>query len=163
MHFIFDLIRKILLGKIHGDPVVLWGDGHQRRELVYIDDFLSALVDLSELRDGETINIGAGEDHSIREFAMLICEVVGYDFDQIRFDTERYVGARSKRLVTDRVDAILPQWRKTDLKTGLMRTIEWMRSSSRFVTTAPRLLVEVPLGPRVTRLEGAETVTRSRA
>src|SRR6185436_13243299 len=40
MHFIFDLIRKILRGKIYGEKVVLWGDGHQKRELIFIDDFV---------------------------------------------------------------------------------------------------------------------------
>src|SRR6476660_1004991 len=44
MHFIFDLIRKIIRGKEYGEQVVLWGDGNQRRELVYIDDFIQILL-----------------------------------------------------------------------------------------------------------------------
>ena len=44
MHFIFDLVRKILAAKAGGPPAVLWGDGHQRRELVYIDDFVDTAI-----------------------------------------------------------------------------------------------------------------------
>ncbi|HEV3007130.1 MAG TPA: NAD-dependent epimerase/dehydratase family protein, partial [Pirellulales bacterium] len=58
MHFIFDLIRKILRGKLIGEPVVLWGDGHQSRELVYIDDFVDAAVRLADRVDNEVINVG---------------------------------------------------------------------------------------------------------
>ena len=50
MHFIFDLIRKILRGKMHGEPVVLWGDGHQTRELVYVEDFVSLALRLAAQR-----------------------------------------------------------------------------------------------------------------
>src|SRR5205814_10308822 len=68
MHFIFDLIRKILRGQLLGEPVVLWGDGHQSRELVYIDDFVDAAVRLADHVDDELINVGAGAEHSIRHF-----------------------------------------------------------------------------------------------
>ncbi len=127
MHFIFDLIRKILIGKTSGEPVVLWGDGDQRRELVYIDDFVSDLLTLADLRSNETINIGAGVDFTIREFALEICTIVGYDFGQIHFDTGRYVGARSKCLRVERLDQILPERSFTPLSEGLKRTISWMR------------------------------------
>ena len=44
MHFIFDLIRKILTAQAGGPPPILWGDGHQKRELVFIDDFVDAML-----------------------------------------------------------------------------------------------------------------------
>ncbi len=93
MHFIFDLIRKVIRGKLYDEPVVLWGDGRQSRELVYVGDFVDAAIRLAGQVDNELINIGAGEEHSIRHFAALICQEVGYDFDRIQFDTSRYVGA----------------------------------------------------------------------
>ena len=89
MHFIFDLIRKIIRGKEYGEQVVLWGDGNQRRELVYIDDFIQILLRLSERLDNELINIGAGEDYSIRDFASHICDLIGYDYSLISFDTTK--------------------------------------------------------------------------
>lgn len=126
MHFIFDLARKILRGKLYGEPVVLWGDGHQRRELVYIDDFVAAAVHLADRVDNEIVNIGAGEEFSIRHFAQLICNEVGFDFDQIEFDTTRYVGARSKCLQIEKWRRLMPDFAPTPLAAGLARAIDWM-------------------------------------
>ena len=125
MHFIFDLIRKILRGKLYGEPVVLWGDGHQRRELVYIDDFVDATIQLAETEENNLINIGAGEDHSIREFASMICDDVKFDFGKIEFDTARYVGARSKCLRVERLRKLLPGMQQTPLSEGIRRTAQW--------------------------------------
>ena len=125
MHFIFDLIRKILRGKLYGEAVVLWGDGHQRRELVYIDDFVNATIRLAETEENNLINIGAGEDHSIREFASMICDEVEFDFGKIEFDTARYVGARSKCLRVERLRKLLPGMQQTLLKEGIRRTVQW--------------------------------------
>lgn len=127
MHFIFDLIRKILRGKLFDEPVVLWGDGHQRRELVFIDDFVSVLLRLDASVENDLVNIGAGEEHSIREFAQAICDIVGYDFGRIRFDESRYVGARSKVLSVARLRRLLPDLVLTPLQTGLSATVEWFQ------------------------------------
>jgi GDP-L-fucose synthase len=98
MHFIFDLIRKILRGKFYNEPVLLWGDGHQKRELVFIDDFVDLLRHLSNTCENELINLGAGSEHTIREFAEAICHIVDYPADAIQYDTSKYVGAKSKCL-----------------------------------------------------------------
>lgn len=128
MHFIFDLIRKILLGKRDGSPVVLWGDGYQRREIVFIADFVRAMLELTSRCENDLINIGAGEEHTIRDFAKLICKEVGYDFEQIRFDTTRHVGARSKCLEVHKLKRLMPDFKPTPLDIGLRCTIEWVRS-----------------------------------
>lgn len=126
MHFIFDLIRKILRGKLHGEPVVLWGDGHQARELVFVDDFAKIALQLADRVDNEVVNIGAGEEYSIRHFAQLICDEVGYDFARIQFDTNRYVGARSKCLSVEKLRRLLPDYKLTPLVEGLAATIQWL-------------------------------------
>jgi GDP-L-fucose synthase len=124
MHFIFDLIRKILRGKLYSEPVVLWGDGHQRRELVFVKDFVRAALRLDG-HDNDLVNIGAGEEHSIRHFAQLISEQVGYDFDKVQFDTTRYVGAKSKCLATKKLRKLIPDFEHTPLEQGLAETIAW--------------------------------------
>jgi GDP-L-fucose synthase len=129
MHFIFDLIRKILAGKREGAPVVLWGDGWQKRELVYRDDFVDIMLRLNTLIENETVNIGAGREHTIREFAQLICDHVGYPFANIQFDTSRYTGAQSKCLVTEKLLGLLPDLRLTPLTQGLDRTIRWFNQA----------------------------------
>ncbi|RJP25218.1 MAG: NAD-dependent epimerase/dehydratase family protein [Deltaproteobacteria bacterium] len=125
MHFIFDLVRKILRGKFLGEPVILWGDGHQRREIFYVEDFVRIALELVLRCENETVNIGAGREYSIREFARLICERVGYDPEALRYDTGRYVGARSKCLDTGKLHSVIPDVRLTSLDAGLGRTIDW--------------------------------------
>lgn len=125
MHFIFDLIRKIIRGKSYSEPVVLWGDGYQRRELVFVDDFVKIVLQLAATRDNDIINIGAGEEFTIRHFAKLICEKVGYDFNAIQFDTSRYVGAKSKCLVVKKLRSLIPALAMTHLDVGLTKTIDW--------------------------------------
>ena len=131
LHFIFDLIRKIVRGKLYGEPVVLWGDGYQKRELVYIDDFVEAMLKLNAAYKNDLVNIGAGEEHTIRHFAQLICDQVGFDFSGIQFDTNRHVGARSKILSVEKMHKLLPAHRMRPLEEGLKTTIQaFMREQS---------------------------------
>lgn len=125
MHFIFDLIRKIIRGKIYGESVVLWGDGYQSRELVFVDDFVKIMMKLAMNVDNQLINIGAGEEFTIRHFAKLICEKVDYDFNLIQFDTGRYVGAKSKCLEVTKLKQYVPNLTLTSLEIGLSKTIDW--------------------------------------
>jgi GDP-L-fucose synthase len=130
MHFIFDLIRKILRGKEYGDEVILWGDGHQKRELVYIDDFIDILLFLSDKVENELINIGAGEEYSIRRFAEIISDFVGYDKNLIQYDTTKYVGAKSKCLDVDKLRKIVDvDDFFTPLDDGLVKTISWFKAA----------------------------------
>lgn len=125
MHFIFDLIRKIIRGKEFDEPVVLWGDGHQKRELVHVDDFVRILFALVPRVDNDLVNIGAGAEHSIRAFAARICEIVGYPPDRIQYDTTRYVGATSKCLNIAKLRSLLPRFNATPLDDGLRATVGW--------------------------------------
>lgn len=125
MHFIFDLIRKIIRGKELGEEVVLWGDGHQKREVVFIDDFVDALLALAQGVDNDLVNIGAGEEFSIRTFVSHICAIVGYPPQDVRYDTARYVGATSKCLDVEKIRRLLPAYRPAPLEDGLRRTIAW--------------------------------------
>jgi len=125
MHFIFDLIRKIIRGKELGEPVVLWGDGHQKRELVHVDDFVRTLLALVPQVENDLVNIGAGNEHSIREFAAAVCRIVGYPEDRIQYDTSRYVGAVSKCLSIAKLRALLPDYGARPIEGGLRSTIEW--------------------------------------
>jgi GDP-L-fucose synthase len=133
MHFIFDLMRKIIRGKEFDEPVVLWGDGHQKRELVHIDDFVRTLIVLVTKVDNDLVNIGAGEEHSIRDFARAICGIVGYSGERIRYDTSRYVGATSKCLNIEKLRALLPAYRPLPLADGLRSSIEWFYASKAYL------------------------------
>ena len=127
MHFIFDLIRKIVRGQQYGEPVVLWGDGYQKRELLFVEDFVRLVPHLMEAGDGELINIGMGQEYSIRQFADLICTRVGYDPGLIQYDTSRYLGATSKCLNVEKFRRLIPNPSLTLLENGIGRTIDWYR------------------------------------
>jgi GDP-L-fucose synthase len=124
MHFIFDLIRKIIRGKEYGEQVALWGDGNQKREIVFVEDFVRILWSLVNQCDTDIFNIGAGQEYSIRTFAEHICEIVGYDASEIAYDTTRYVGAKSKCLNIEKARSTVP-YQLTPLKVGLKETIDW--------------------------------------
>lgn len=132
MHFIFDLIRKIIRGKEFGETVTLWGDGNQKRELVYVKDFAHILIQLANLKSNQIINIGAGVEYSIRHFAELICQEIGYDFSKIEFDLTKYVGAKSKCLSISKLESILTEYPKTTLEIGLKETINWFYNNKAY-------------------------------
>lgn len=123
LHFIFDLIKKILRGKHYGEPVILWGDGNQKRELVLIEDFVALMLRLNGCCSNELVNIGAGEEYSIRHFAKLICDIVDYNFETIQFDVSKYVGAKSKCLAIEKLKTLLPNYNLTPIGKGLEKTI----------------------------------------
>ncbi len=125
MHFIFDLMRKILRGKKYHEPVVLWGDGYQKREIVHVEDFTRLAMQLSGCVKNEIINIGAGEEYTIRDFAQMICEVTGFEFENIQFDETKYVGAKSKVLDITKVKNYVADFALTPIKKGIKETVQW--------------------------------------
>ncbi len=127
MHFIFDLIKKIIRGKKYDEEVVLWGDGEQRREIVFLNDFIDALLKLSNEIENDIINIGAGYDKTIKEFAEIISDIVGYDSSKIKYDTTKYVGAKSKKLDVSKLISIYPDYTNnlTNLEDGIKLVIDW--------------------------------------
>ena len=129
MHFIFDLIRKILIAKKTGKKVILWGNGYQKREIVYIDDFIDDLILLDNEIENDIVNIGANEELSIRGFAKEICEIVDYDNSLIEYDESKYVGAESKFLNTEKEKDIIGELSRTSLKDGLEKTISWFEDN----------------------------------
>ena len=128
MHFIFDLVRKILRGRIYNDPVVLWGDGTQIREIITVNDFVSALFTLEKKIENDLVNIGAGKGHTIREFAELICQKACFPMEKVEFDTSKYVGAKTKVLSTKKLQKILPEFSHTPLKQGIEELVDWFEN-----------------------------------
>lgn len=137
MHFIFDLIRKILRAKYYDEPVVLWGDGYQSREVLLVDDFVRAAVRLTEEHGNDLVNIGAGEEFTIRQFAGFICELVGYDVEKITYDSTRYVGAKSKCLRIEKLKRLQTDFQPTPLTEGLRQTIAWFVENREATLPAP--------------------------
>jgi len=124
-HVLPALIRKFHEGKINNSPeVVVWGTGTPKREFLYVDDLADALVYLMNNYDGsEIVNIGTGEDLSIKELAELIKGVVGYN-GEIVFDSSKPDGMPRKQLDVSKLNSL--GWKaKTGLKEGIEKTYEW--------------------------------------
>ncbi|SIQ97672.1 GDP-L-fucose synthase [Pontibacter lucknowensis] len=96
-HVLPALIRKIHEAKDNGAPTVtVWGTGSPKREFLFADDLAAACVYLMDNYNGrELVNIGTGEDISIKDLALLIKEVIGYE-GELEFDTSKPDGTPRK-------------------------------------------------------------------
>jgi GDP-L-fucose synthase len=123
-HVVPALIAKAHATKLRGGDIVVWGSGNPLRELMYVDDLADALVFVMKSYSGEDhLNIGVGEDISIRNLAETIARIVGVE-SQLKFDSSRPDGAPRKLLDSGRLRAL--GWRpKTGLKEGLEMTYRW--------------------------------------
>jgi GDP-L-fucose synthase len=128
-HVLPAMIRKFAEAKDSGAPSVqVWGTGTPRREFLHVDDVASACVALLERYDEpEPVNIGVGEDISIRELAELVASVVGYD-GALEFDTSRPDGTPRKLLDVSWIQAL--GWKaEIGLRDGLESTYRWYREA----------------------------------
>jgi GDP-L-fucose synthase len=129
-HVLPALIRKFHEAKNRGAPsVVVWGTGTPRREFLYVDDLADALCFLMERWDSEEIiNVGAGEDLTIRELASMVREVVGYA-GEIAFDSSKPDGTPRKLLDVSRMTKL--GWRPSvPLREGIENTYRWFVAAS---------------------------------
>lgn len=124
-HVLPALMRRIHEAKVRGDSeVVIWGSGEPLREFLYVDDLADAcLFLLDNYDDPQTINVGVGEDLSIRDLAELIADVVGYEGNLIQ-DPTKPDGTPRKLLDVSRINAL--GWSaRTPLRDGIAATYAW--------------------------------------
>ncbi|MBI5381000.1 MAG: NAD-dependent epimerase/dehydratase family protein [Opitutae bacterium] len=126
-HFIFDLIKKIVAGKTTGAPVALWGNGQQIRELIYVDDAVKLIHLATEHCPNDLLNLGSGQGATIREYAEMICDIVGYDPARIIYDTTKFTGVSKKVFNTDKIKRLF-DFQFTSIRQGLEETIRYYRS-----------------------------------
>ena len=128
-------VLPALISKFHGSlekskhwVVKLWGDGSPKREFLHVDDLAEALLICMERYDSEEIiNIGTGEDVTIKELAEMIVEVTGYKNDY-EWDTSKPNGTPRKVLNVDKMKSL--GWEpKIGLREGIESTYEWMKNN----------------------------------
>ena len=123
-HVLPALLRKAHDAKLRGDAsYTVWGSGKPKREFLYVDDLADACVHLMQTGyDGPLLNIGTGQDVTIRELAEAVMEVVGFE-GQIVFDASKPDGTPRKLLDVSRLKAL--GWTaKTPLKQGIRLAYE---------------------------------------
>jgi len=120
-HVVAALIRRLHEAKLSGSPsTIVWGTGTPRREFLFVDDLADACVFMLEHYSAEQhVNVGAGEDVTIADFARIVAEVVGYQ-GQLTFDSTRPDGMPRKLLDVSKLTAM--GWRAlTPLREGLAK------------------------------------------
>ena len=128
-HAVASLLRRCHESKLsRAKEFVVWGTGNARREYLHVDDLADACLFLMEKYDNaEILNVGAGEDMTIRELASAVKSVVEYD-GAIRFDASKPDGTPRKLLDVSRMTAL--GWQaKRSFRGGLVETYKWWRST----------------------------------
>jgi GDP-L-fucose synthase len=128
-HVLPALLRKVHEAKMRNETeVVLWGTGTPRREFLHADDLAEALRFLMETYDSaKIINVGCGEDITIRELAELVAEVVGFEGNLV-FDETKPDGTPRKLLDITRLRQL--GWKPCiSLRDGIRQTYEWFLES----------------------------------
>ena len=124
-HVIPSLIHRMHEAKVHNTPeVIIWGTGVSRREFMHVDDLADAIVWLLEnYQEKQFLNIGTGEDISIKELAKQIKELAGYS-GKLVFDSTKPDGMPKKLLDVSKLHTA--GWHHSiGFDTGLKRTYEW--------------------------------------
>lgn len=129
----FDLqnshVLPAMIRKFHeGGDVVLWGDGSPKREFLHADDLAEACyVCMQKYSDSEQINVGVGEDISLKELAEMIASVVGFS-GEIKWNIEVPNGTLRKVLNVDKIKSL--GWEpKINLYDGITTTYEWYKQN----------------------------------
>ncbi len=124
-HVLPALLRKAHAAKTRNEnKLIVWGTGKPRREFLHVDDLASACLLLLEKYDSpEIVNIGCGEDITVRELAELICDVVGFNGELV-WDATKPDGTPRKLLDITKIRAL--SWQPTiPLRQGIAQTYEW--------------------------------------
>jgi GDP-L-fucose synthase len=124
-HVLAALLRKAHEAKANkSKELVVWGSGTPRREFLHVDDLASACLFLLDQYDSpEIINVGCGQDITIRELAELICEIVGFE-GKLAWDTSKPDGTPRKLLDVSKLTNL--GWQATiPLRDGIAQTYDW--------------------------------------
>ena len=131
-HVIPALVRKCLEAQVLGEKqVVVWGDGSPTREFLYVEDAAEGILLAAERYDGrEPVNLGSGNEISIRKLVELIAEMTGFQ-GQLVWDTSKPNGQPRRALDTNRAWEYFGFRAQMPFEEGLRRTIEWYKESRR--------------------------------
>ena len=122
-HVVAALIRKVV--ERH-DPIEVWGTGDDVRDLIYIDDFVDAM--LLAIEKLESLNIGCGRGYSVKQVLQTILDIEGYH-PRIVFNPSKPSTMPKRYVDTSKAEAILGFKAKTPLREGIRKTIQWYREN----------------------------------
>lgn len=129
-HVIPALIRKCIEAQERGDnEVILWGDGSPTREFLYAGDAADGILSATEFYNGsDPVNIGSGQEISIKELAEKIAQLTGFE-GRLVWDTSKPNGQPRRALDTSRASAYFGWQARVPFDEGLSQTIAWYRQN----------------------------------
>ncbi|MBK9948413.1 MAG: GDP-L-fucose synthase [Nitrospira sp.] len=133
-HVIPALIRKCVSAKEEGrTEITLWGDGSPTREFLYVEDAADGILLAAEHYDGNLpVNLGTGEEISIRDLAKLIAAEVGFT-GQIQWDATKPNGQPRRCLDVSRAKQLFGFQARHGLSDGVRKTVQWFQSHSQSI------------------------------
>lgn len=129
-HVIPALIRKALEAQERGEKELsVWGDGSPTREFLYVEDAADGILTAAEkYNDSEPVNLGSGDEISIRDLAELICRHTGFK-GKLAWQTDRPNGQPRRALDVSRAREYFGWTAKVPFEEGIRRTIEWYKEN----------------------------------
>ena len=123
-HVIPAMIQKFHNAKLRNEKVTLFGDGTPTREFLYVDDLAESLIFLmNTYSDSDHINIGSGEEYSIKELASMVAKTVGYN-GEIQWDVSKPNGTPRRKLDIEKISDL--GWKpQRSIQDGLLTTYDW--------------------------------------
>lgn len=123
---------------LRGERPIIFGDGNQILDYIYVDDVVEATIRSMEIdTNGAVINIGRGEEVRVKNLLRTMCDVLGVEFDPLYQPADWTAGTRRVG-DTSRMESLLGWQPKTDLIEGLSRTVDSMRTQGRGAQASPR-------------------------
>ena len=128
-HVIPAMIRKCAEAKESGkDKIVLWGDGSPTREFLYVEDAAEGILLATErYNGGQPVNLGSGEESSIRDLAVMVASEVGFT-GEIVWDTSKPKGQPRRCLDVTRAEKFFGFKASHGLEEGISKTVAWFFS-----------------------------------
>jgi len=129
-HVIPAIIRKCVEARNRGDDsITAWGTGEPTREFLYVADAARGILDATErYSSSEPVNLGSGEEISIRELVELIADITEFEGD-IKWDASKPDGQPRRKLDTSRAEERFGWTASTEFRKGLDKTVEWYEAN----------------------------------
>lgn len=129
-HFIYDIIRKVSKAKETGSDIEMWGNGSQRREIVWVNDFISIMCNFA-FEDNRkfyntALNIGSGKEYTMKAYYEKVCKLFEYDASKIKPNEEKYVGMLSNVLTI--TDPTVSAFKYKPINKGLEELVKYYKS-----------------------------------
>lgn len=125
-HMMAATIRKVMERQ---NPIKVWGTGDDVRDLIYIDDFIDAMVLAAEkIEKFDPVNIGYGRGYSIKEILKMCLEIEGFNDAVVEYDSSKPSMIPVRLISTEKAEKLLGFKARYSLEEGIKRTINWFRT-----------------------------------